>query len=122
MTTGTAPQKEKVKAIFIDAFEKTVTEIEMVPELSEYYSRLKCDCITIGYSFPNSDILFVDDNGLLTNPKHFFRIHGIDYDYAGNGIIIGTDPTSEDECDVKIKADYLGVIFQELVPAPAGNG
>ncbi len=97
-------------------------EVKITPDLDTYYKLIGCDCITIGYTFPNGDTLFVDDVGLLKDPKHFFRVRGIDYEYAGNGVIIGTERELDDEVDVKTDLKDLAIAFLRPVPRPAGVG
>ncbi len=111
MTTGIEPAKAKIKAVLIDVHEKKISEVEIVPELRNYYELLKCECITIGDTFPNGDVLFVDDNGLLVNPRKFFKLTMNGYEFAGNGLIVGTDPETDDEADSKTKAEFLGAFF-----------
>lgn len=114
MTTATAPEKKTIRAIYIDAVNRKVTEVEITPDFDTYYRLIGCNCITTGYCFPNGDILFVDDNGYLDAPKYFFRIPGIDYDYAGNGLIVGTDPESDEETDAKTRSAFFGVMFARV--------
>lgn len=115
-------EPKTIKAIHIDAHNKKIAAVQIVPNLDSYYKLIRCDLITTGYKFPNGDVLFVDDEGLFKDPKHFFRIPGIDYDFAGNGLIVGTEPDNDEETDVKIDVRCFGVVFREVIPTPAGNG
>lgn len=116
-------EMKTIKAIHIDAFNKKIAAVQIVPNLDTYYKLLRCNLITSGYKFPDGDVLFVDDEGLFKDPKHFFRIPGIDYDFAGNGLIVGTDPDGYgEEADVRMDVRFFGVVFREVIPTPAGNG
>ncbi|MGD9564492.1 MAG: hypothetical protein AB7Q37_18850 [Pyrinomonadaceae bacterium] len=106
-----------IKAVLIDVHEKKVSEVEIEPTLSNYYKLLRCDCITIGDRFSNGDVLFVDDNGLLSGPTKFFQFTMNGYQFAGNGLIVGNgvdEAGEESETDAKTKAEYLGVFFVDL--------
>lgn len=110
-----------IRAILIDTYNDRVSEVRLRPDLGDYYEHLKCDVITSGLRFQNGDVLFVDDMGLLKRPKHFFRLAGVDYDFAGNGLIVGTDDFGE-TIDAKTDVRSLAIEFQHLVPFPAGRG
>jgi len=96
-----------MKALKIDSEKGIVIEVESngLSDLQEYVGGW----ITVGLSLPldgeTTDTLFVDDEGLLKNPEHFFLWEvekGIYVDekikwrsFAGNGIIVGTDTNGE---------------------------
>ena len=89
-----------VSAFKIDAVNKTVTAIEIPVndgccDLDTMYKEIGCDCFTCAQfargKNGGSEDVFVDDNGLLTDPQHFFTIAGYPSPLAGNGIVLGTD-------------------------------
>lgn len=96
----------KIKAILINAIEKTVSEIQINSEnsLKEFYSLIGCDCITRAPLKENDDdfSLFVDDEGLLKGPENFFYYNNAWQPLAGNGVLIGCDPNTGENCDVSI--------------------
>lgn len=82
----------KIKGILIDAVNRTVKEVE-VSGLEGLQGSVG-GSIAIAHSFMDdgdmeTDTLFVDDEGLLKSPKHFFSFEGAHQPFAGNGIIVG---------------------------------
>lgn len=119
MTTAATPKKRTVHAVLIDAVNQKVEDVQIEPTLAEYYRLLNCDCIAIGESFPNGDVLFVDDNGLLRSPRHFFKLTQNGPVFAGNGLILGEEIEDDSEegfymADAKIKADCLGAFWHTI--------
>jgi len=79
-----------MKAIKIDAAKRKVIEIEIIglTDMQEAVGGL----IEVGHYFPGSpDVIYVDEEGLLKNPEHFFMIEGETEMLAGNGLIVGTN-------------------------------
>lgn len=92
-----------MRAIWINSEAKTVEEVTINPEtdLEDLQARVG-GYIELGHRFGNQDVLFVNEEGLLHNPQNFFTIPGAHQPFAGNGIIIGTDPMKpEDSGDAK---------------------
>lgn len=84
-----------MKAILIDPFEKTVTEVDHNGNYRQIYTLLshpehRVDCFTV-VQIENDDAIFVDDEGLLKDPKHFFVWRGYPQPLAGKGLILGTN-------------------------------
>lgn len=63
------------------------------------------------YELPNGDYLFVDEEGLLKNPKHFFHLKGNYQPNAGNGLLVGpevdTGGDSYEQKDVQTALEEL---------------
>jgi hypothetical protein len=84
----------KAKAIYIDAAQKTVTEVVVT-------SLEQCQTLVGGYlgsggRFDRKNALYVDDDGRLKNIAFGFRLIGSTYDYyVGNGLILGNDDEGE---------------------------
>lgn len=119
MNGGATPAKRTVHAVFINAAECSVTNVEIEPGLNEYYKLIGCDIVAIGMHFPNGDILFVDDNGLLKDPRNFFKLSPHGTTFAGNGLIIGREVEDESDAgfhieDAQTRAENLGAIFMSL--------
>jgi len=79
-----------MKAIKIDAVKRRVTEVE-VSGLADMQKAVGGN-IEIGHWFPGCpDVIYVDEEGLLKNPEHFFLIEHETELLAGNGLIVGTN-------------------------------
>ena len=47
--------------------------------------------ICIGFVYQNGDILYVEDDGLLTPNKYFFMVKGQPQPLSGDGIVVGPE-------------------------------
>ena len=85
-----------MKAILINPFNQTITEIKYSGNFKEIYKLIDCstfDCINID----NDNTLFVDDEGLLQENRYFYWK---DYtNLAGKALIIGVDYQTGEDCD-----------------------
>lgn len=89
----------KVKAILIDPFTMTVTEVEH--DADNYqgiydlisHETMRVDTFTCAYSklLKPGDAIFVDDNGLLKPCERFFKYAGYEQPLAGKGLVLGSD-------------------------------
>lgn len=84
---------KQIKVIKVNATAHTVTEVEIEDTLEAYYREIGCELITAAYpkSLTRGDCIFVDDEGLLHEPKPFFMYTGYPQPLAGNGLIVGVD-------------------------------
>ena len=97
----------KVKAILIDAIEKKISDIEFEDgNIGEMYRLLKCDCFCLAGNV-KGNVAYVDDEGLLKNPKFFFRWPGHSDLLAGNGIIMGPLDDEGNHCNVTFTAQDM---------------
>lgn len=98
------------RIIIIDAQEKilheaTVTDLKDMQKIVGGYICLAC-------SLPNGDEIYVNDEGLLSDPKFFFYPEGAHQPFALNGFIIG-GPDSEGELtDAKIKLEEAKAMIE----------
>ena len=78
-----------MKAYLIDSESRTVTEIE--------YKRGELQKLVGGWIetacvWDSGDVLYVDEEGLLKDPRFFFRIpERPDQPLAGNGVLVGRE-------------------------------
>jgi len=84
------------RAIKIDAYERTVTEVQISEEdYKEIPRAIGCDLFCVGTYLPNGDALMVDDEGWLKEEvtKGFsLKLKGDGKAvFAGNGLIVGSD-------------------------------
>ena len=84
----------KNKAILINVVERTVTEI-FVDGLDDMYAAMNVDLVTIATGIDDVNDIFVDDEGLLKGPEHFFFYEGAHQPFAGNGLVLGKDEEGE---------------------------
>ena len=94
-----------MKAIKIDSYANTITEVEIGTDFSEISRNIGCDLFCIGHTLPNGDTLFVDDEGWLNG--NVTRAFGFDGRVmAGNGLIVGSN-RSGDSVSAKSSLDKI---------------
>jgi hypothetical protein len=103
-----------MKAILIDAVEKTVSEVNYENTLDQAYRLLRCDLVDVVH-VSEGDVMFVDDEGLLTaesddSPFILFR-NG--WTFAGSGLIVGDADDEGETTPCTVDADEVrdGVVF-----------
>lgn len=106
-----------MKAVFINAVERKVEEVQVKNELHALYERLGCDMIQV-VPLGGNFLLIVDEEGRLRDWKCGFRMadgEGI----AGNGLIV-CDNGKGDFTDCRIPAGVVECIttFLDLEKAP----
>ena len=82
------------KGYLVDPYKAEVQPIEVpIDDYKEIQRQLKCDCFTTGGYLENGDVIFVDDEGLLKGPTHFFRVKSVNggQPLAGRGVVLGSD-------------------------------
>ena len=87
-----------INALFIDVVKQTVTPIEIKNKYTEYYPLLECQTIE-AIHLENGDVIYIDEEGLLSPQKGYFRLKGYPQVYAGHGLVIGTRISKFDEND-----------------------
>ena len=108
-----------VKGLLIDPYASTVKEVEydgddytaIYPLLSN--ETVEVDCFTAAYpvgKFAEGDCIYVDDEGLLKDPTHFFKVDGYPDPLAGIGLVVGTNDEGE-TVSAKTKLKDLKVTF-----------
>jgi len=116
-----------IKAISIDPFTCTVSEVEydaadysnIYPLMSHPVHPVQTFTTARIDILKGQDALFVDDEGLLGNPVRFFQMAGGYQPFAGKGLIIGCDDEGESvSCVTSIDLVRMSVVFLE----PFGNG
>lgn len=95
------PYTKPCKAILIDPFACTVTEVDWNGNIDHIYELIshesmpvECfDCVSLGNA--GNDAIFVDDEGLFKDSERFFRYRDINQPMAGKGLILGADDEGE---------------------------
>ena len=80
-----------MKAYLIDSETKTITPVDYNGDYKTIYTHIGCDLFDIVYAESGGHRIsvFVDDEGLLKNPQHFFLLDGWAQPLAGNGLVLG---------------------------------
>lgn len=108
----------KIKAIRIDSANRRFHEVELDQ------SDTDAICGFVGCSMfdvvrvENRDVIFVDDEGLLTanEDTHFFTVGKYDGILVGNGLVVGTDDEGE-SVDAETTIEWLenNISFGKMV-------
>ena len=97
--------EKKIKALLIDPEKETVTEVELEGGsklLDEMYRVIGCDCVdAVRHGLVISgrvkpDDIWVDDEGLLKDSKHFWTLPYYNQWMAGKALIMAVD--DEGDC------------------------
>ena len=83
-----------MQAFLIDPEARTL-EIIDIDGLESIQEAIRCDTITAA-RFNDTDVVYVDDEGLLKGPTSFFLIEGYPQPLAGRGVVVGTDAEGDD--------------------------
>ena len=82
------------KCIVIDAENETVTAVKLNGDYREIYRVGGFDCFD-SVRIDQHNVIYVDDEGLLHDPKHFFMFRGYPQPLAGRGVVLGVDDAGE---------------------------
>lgn len=83
-----------MKAILIDSEQQEIRQVEYHHPAE--WQRLIGGPIQLAHAWPNGDVLYVDEEGLLHSPRYFFAIpERTDQLLAGNGLIVGPEINHE---------------------------
>lgn len=108
---------KKFRTIHINAETKTVAEVE-AGTLADF-QKLVGGLIERGCELENGDEVFVNEEGLLGSPKHFFYITGAHQPFAGNGYITGAPTRTGNTSDAVSDLDWVRDIIMWLTPKDA---
>jgi len=87
--------QKKTKAILINPFTRSITEVEYNGDFNEIYKLIGCDTFTIAPITHRGDGIFIDDEGLFKFNQAFFKHDGYPQPLAGCGLIMGCDEEGE---------------------------
>lgn len=95
-----------MRAIKIDSINRTISEIEITKSYKDLQAIVD-GTITIAFYYPDQKhICFVNDEGLLNNPTHFFLSKQYPQPLAGNAVIVGNTPNGNSK-DCKLTIDEV---------------
>lgn len=105
-----------MKAIFIDAKNRTTSIINNAGDLSAMYLALEVDAVEIGYyNQKTGDTLWIDENGRINGTTYGFKL--FDREFYGHGVIYGSDLAGENTTP-KMKLEDVKPEFLELEANP----
>lgn len=90
-----------MKAILIDPYAETITEVEYNGDWRTIYEHIDCD---------TGDGIYVDDNGLITGDlteKKFFLLDTYHQPVVGKGLVLGVDDEGESTSPQGTTVEYL---------------
>lgn len=82
------------KGFLIDPENRTITQVEYNGDYKQIYKFIKCETFTV-VRLDEKNTIFVDDEGLLHDPRYFFKLKGYDQPLANRGLILGVDHEGE---------------------------
>lgn len=79
-----------MRAILIDPFTRSISEVDTDASLDDIYSLLDIDTLTV-VKYDPDNALFLDDEGLLKDKEtqEYFWLNGCVQPFAGRGLLIG---------------------------------
>ena len=104
-----------MKAILINPFEQSVTEVEYSGDFRDIYKLIDAQCFDCA-RISRMDGIFVDDEGLLNAPTHFFEHSEYPSPLAGKGLIVGCDNRGESQsCQTTVEEVKAKVTFSNIL-------
>lgn len=105
-----------MKAIFINAEEKTVEVVEVGEGIQDIYKLIGCQCFTGAGQYENGDYVYADDEGLFGTPTAFVQLGSVNpQPIAGNVLILGT---GEDGESVDVKTSIYDIMGEVVFMTP----
>lgn len=88
--------KSPISVLVINPFNKTIQQKEISGSLESFYKEIDCRSIDV-VRFDESDVVYIDDEGLLIEPEKqaYFSIEGYPQPLAGIGVVAGTSPEGD---------------------------
>lgn len=102
-----------MRAIFIDAEHRQVSEIQIENELQAFYDKIGCRVVQIVDCGMDADML-VDENGRLRDWKVGFQLPNMD-GIAGNALVVCSNEDGDfTDCDLPVSVFAERVRFLDL--------
>jgi Domain of unknown function (DUF3846) len=107
-----------MRAIIINAKDRTVTEAEIDGLLQSLQNIVGGLIDTVTQGLDEQHHCYVNDEGLLDSPQHFFMFKDGHQPLAGNGVILAsTDDGDEAPCTLPLDRVRQRVTFMDLAAA-----
>ncbi len=105
-----------MRAIIINAQDRTITETDTDARL-ETLQRIVGGMIeAVTYGLDDNHHCYVNEEGLLEHPQHFFMFEGGHQPLAGNGVILAeTDDGDEAPCTLSLDWAKARVKFMDVI-------
>lgn len=113
-----------VRAILIDPFACTVTEVQHdADDMNDIYKLLSHESMKVGMFevvssrlLKANDAIFVDEEGLQKRYARFFKFAGWHQPIAGKGLILGTDEEGDTvPCETSLDIVRMSTMFAERI-------
>lgn len=103
-------------AYLINPYDKTFEIVEHDGDYKQIQKLIRAHHFDLA-RLPNGDAIYVDDEGLLKNPRHFFLHKDYPNPLAGYGLVLGVDYETGDSTSPKMSFEELKsqIIFKTLV-------
>ena len=103
-----------MKAILINPFTRSVSEVECSGDIQEIYDMLNCGTFTVATFYnPSGDGVFVDDEGMLADPAgmgFFYLPELYPQPLAGMGLVLGCDEDGNSTAPVTPLEEIAGLV------------
>jgi hypothetical protein len=107
-----------MRAIIINAQDRTITETDIDGSLESLQRIVDGLIAPVHDGLDDNHHCYVNDEGLLHNPEHFFMFKGSHQPLAGNGVILAsTDDGDEAACILSLDWVKERVTFMDLEAA-----
>jgi uncharacterized protein DUF3846 len=107
-----------MRAIIINAQDRTITETEIDGRLKSLQQIVGGRIEAVYEGLDDNHHCYVNEEGLLHHPQHFFMFKGGHQPLAGNGVILSsTDEGDEAPCTLLLDWAKERVTFMDLVAA-----
>jgi hypothetical protein len=118
-----------MKAILIDPKAETVTEVKHNGDYKQIYKLIDCELFTV-LQIDDVNSIYIDDEGLLNDPKYFFNWRGYGQPLANKGLVLGCDEEGDtigttlsvEEVRAKVTFSKYSVLGFDPLPADMKTG
>lgn len=94
-----------MRGILIDPTTKTVSAVDVAPGLDAIYKLIDADAFD-AVRLPNTDVIYIDDEGLYREDQTYFAIPGAMQPFAGKGLVVGSTRDGDD-ADAKLTVEQV---------------
>jgi uncharacterized protein DUF3846 len=107
-----------MRAIIIDAKDRTITETDIDGSLKTLQQIVGGLIEPVYHGLDENHHCYVNEEGLLDNPQHFFMFKNGHQPLAGNGVILAsTEDTFQAPCTLPLDWVKDRVTFMDLIAA-----